>query len=98
MAYYELAQVGTRPPQAIASAGGAPTRVVARNTSAVALLFAFDVNDLSNATNTASCFRQPASSSDVFLLAPGQSLYATGVAAGGAVSVAISEAFPLRLG
>jgi len=98
--YTELAVVGTqgKSPQAVATAGSNPTRVVARNTSAVAVLYAFDPNDLSSANNASACFRQPATSSDVFLLAPGQTLYAMGVALAGAVSIAISEAFPLRLG
>ena len=98
--YTELAIIGTagKSPQAVATAGRNPTRVVARNTSAVAVLYAFDTNDLTSANNASSAFRQPAASSDVFLLAPGQTLYAMAVAAGGAVSIAISEAFPLRLG
>lgn len=83
-------------PVPIAVGGSVPTRVVVRNFSAVAAYVAFDSNDLKGVGSSAA-FRIPNRSSDVLLLAPGQTLFALGEAANAQVSVAISEAFPVSV-
>ena len=81
----------------ITQAGALPTRVQLRNTGGVLVFLAYDVNALTDVTSLGAVYQLPAGAGpEVFVLAPGQSLFAVSVGAGGQVSVAISEAVPER--
>jgi hypothetical protein len=69
-------------------------RVVVRNVSAGgSVSISYDVNDL--VVSSSETFNLPSNSEDVFILAPGQKLYAVGVGVGPFfLSLACSEAFP----
>lgn len=81
----------------ITQAGALPTRVQLRNTGGSLVFLAHDVNALTDVTSLGAVYQLPAGAGpDVFVLAPGQSLFAVSTGAGGQVSVAISEAVPER--
>lgn len=73
-------------------------RVLVANVGAVPLAVgATPAAVAGNAVNTGANFRLPAGRSEVFVLAPRQSLYAVGIGGGGRVSYSISEALPMAV-
>lgn len=88
--------IGTNNPATITrSPRGKPTRVQVRNVGGVLIFLAHDVTDLATFSNaSASSYRLPPNTVDVFVLMPEQGLYAASQGALGFVSVAISEALP----
>jgi hypothetical protein len=86
---------GSRDPTSLLTAPGVPMRVVIRNVSGGGSInISYDVNDLAP-TSSSEVFSLPFNNEDVFILAPGQKLYAVGVGAGPfTLSLACSEAFP----
>jgi hypothetical protein len=80
-------------PVALAIAGEVPMRVAVRNIGAVLLFIGSGSTDVTEAG--AETFRLPPGGQEVFVLAPGQKLYASGAGAGGFVSASSSEALPL---
>lgn len=88
--------LGSRNPTSLLTAPGVPLRVVVRNVSVVEpIIISYDVNDLAP-TASSEVFNIPVGGEDIFVLAPGQKLYATTtVATAGSVTLACSEAFPV---
>jgi hypothetical protein len=87
--------VGSRSPALLIQAGEAPMRVVVRNIGGVAVFIAHEQTGLAQIGNQADQFQLPAGQSEVFVLAPKQSLSAAGSGGGGQVSIAASEAVPV---
>ncbi len=88
----------TYTPSLIVQAGKVPLRVMLRNISeAVDFRLAFDAATLQDLPGSAGTYVLPAGFSDVFVLAPRQSMYAIGNGTGGQLSIAYSEALPFDL-
>lgn len=79
----------------LAKAADVPLRVLVSNVGAVVIFLAKSASDVAPRPTTAS-FRLFPSQDKVFVLAPGQALYAIGVGLGGQLSVSTSEALPGR--
>ena len=89
------ATASTRP-MVIARGTDVPVRVLVRNVGAVPLFVAFADQDVVTAEGPSSkTFQIDPLSSDVFVLAPEQMMFAVGAVVGGRVSVSVSEALPL---
>lgn len=93
---------GTGVPSTLCQAGMVPLRVIVRNANIVpaVLALSFDAAVLSNATTQfrAGVFRLPADFSEVFVLQPGQVLYAISTAGIPIeASWAVSDALPIDL-
>lgn len=69
-------------------------RVMVRNTGGGIIAIAFEVNSLTDLNALGGTYLLPGGGVDVFVLAPGQSLYAGALGGVGQASIAISEAFP----
>lgn len=82
-------------PSRLYQAGKTAMRVLVRNNGGVILFIAHDVGDLANASSIGTSYQLPPAQSDVFVIAPGQSIFAASNGAGGVASVAISEAVPV---
>ena len=81
---------------AYAPPAGPPLRVLVRNVSEAAdVILAHDSESLATIPMTSSSFEIPAGNSEVFVLAPGQKLFAASTSADARASVAVSEAMPL---
>ncbi len=80
----------------LTQAGSTPMRLLVRNTGGNSLAIATDVSQLTDLNNLGGCYLLPAGQSDVFVLAPMQSLFACSLAGGGQASIAWSEAVPLK--
>lgn len=81
--------VGSREPTLITKAGDNAINVLVRNISPVALFLAANETDLVP-TPTVATYRLGPDSSEVFYLAPKQSLFALGVGTGGQASASAS--------
>jgi hypothetical protein len=93
-----LPSMGTDNPATLAKAAQIPLRVVVRNTGPNLVLVAHDSGTLMNTPVTANAFKiPPVIGEDTFVLAPGEGLFAVAIGIGGEVSVAISEALPIKL-
>lgn len=78
----------------IAYAGEVPIRALVRNNDvAIFIQVSYELEDMS--VGTSSVYTIPPLQSDVFVLAPGQKLYARSGDVSTIVSVAQSEAFPV---
>jgi len=82
-------------PSRLIQAAKTPLRVLVRNTGGTVIFIAHDVSDLSNINAVGAAYQLPAGQSDVFVVAPGQSIIAAAQGAGGQVSIAVSEAIPV---
>ena len=83
-------------PTAAAFAAKVPIRVSVRNVGGAVLVFGYSSSDVvGEGGPTSSVYRLPLGASEIFVLAPKQTLYAVGVGAGGVVSVSVSEAIPV---
>lgn len=93
-----LPLTATARPSLLAVASDVAARVVVRNVGPVLVFLAFDVNALSNAEGPSSgVFQLQPNASEVFVLAPKQRLVAVGVAGGGKLSIAQSEALEIQV-
>ena len=93
--FFKMVRPGTATsPAIVVTASSVPLRVVVRNDplSGAQVVLALDRNDF--ATGGAATFAIPTSNSEVFLLAPRQTLYASAPAPNVQIYVAASEAFP----
>ena len=73
-------------------------RVLVRNVSAVQIFLGGDAQSTLTVDGPGSTtYQLDPDDSEVFVLAPGQTMYAIGAAAGGAVSVSVSDALPRSL-
>lgn len=87
--------VGSNTPTTLAKCPAhIPLRVLVSNVGPVLIFVSTSVNDLQPKPTTAT-FRIFPGDDKVFVLAPKQSLYAVGAAAGGLMSVSNSEALPV---
>jgi hypothetical protein len=86
--------------QPIARGTAVPVRVLVRNAGANLIFLSGTAEDTigSDGNPSSATYRLPAASTDVFVLAPGQTLYAAGAGVGGTICVAVSEAIPLGQG
>jgi len=88
--------VGTTTPGIVATAATAPLRVLVRNAGPVLVFLAHTTENLANPGGPSTgVYRLPAADSDIFVLAPGQSMYAVSAGVGGLLTIAASEAFPV---
>lgn len=87
---------GGNNPSRLANANHTPVRVAVRNTGGTALLIAFEVNAVSNVQSIGDVYQLPVGGTEVFVCAPGQSLFAASVGGGGEVSVTTNEAIPVK--
>lgn len=83
----------------IAMAWKTPMRVVVRNISLGTIIYlAFNADALLTIQPPGSgLFQLPAGTSDVFVLAPNQRMFASASASGAQISIAISEAVPINV-
>lgn len=93
---YRLNASGTGPVVEIARAGDCPLRVLIRVRGAAGTIAAIglsqgDTKTLESDGTHANCYTIPNGEADVFVLSPGQQLYAIGSVAGVKISVTISE-------
>ncbi len=93
---------GTSNPATICQGGAIPMRVLVRNNSPVAipaniLVLSYDAATLSNAASPqrGNVYRLPVGQSDIFVVEPGQTLYAIGEASTIDASWAVSDAMPV---
>ncbi len=91
---YNVPAVGTVNPATLAKAAKVPCRVVISNVGPVVLFVSDATADLMPVPSTA-VYRIFPGEAPSLVLAPKQSFYAVGAAAGGLASVAISDALPL---
>ena len=90
--------VGTTTPGIVATAAGAPLRVLIRNVGPVLVFLAHETENLANPGGPSTgVYRLPAADSDTFVLAPHQSVYAVSAGVGGLLTIAGSEAYPVEL-
>jgi hypothetical protein len=83
-------------PALVVQATKTPLRVVVRNISlGSTVLLAHDGSALQSAPAFAGVYNLPAGQSDIFVVMPGQKLFAATPGANGQISVAISEAIPV---
>jgi hypothetical protein len=75
-----------------------PLRIVVRNYGPSNAILSHDPGTLSNIPVFANAWILPISKEDTFVLAPGQGLYAVGVGVGVIISIASSEAIPIKHG
>ena len=87
--------IGAKNPARLYQASATPMRVVVRNVGGVAVFIAHNVSDLNNINSTGATYSLPAGQADVFVLAPGQGIFAAGNGGNGFVSIAASEAIPV---
>lgn len=88
-------EIGAGDPSRLIQAGPVPMRIVVRSTGGTVVFLAHDIADLSNLNSIGATFQLPAGQSEVFVLAPGQSLMAASLGGGGQIAIAASEAFPV---
>lgn len=87
---------GSNNPSTLVKAATIPLRVVVRNFGPSNAILAHEANTLSNVPIFANAWILPVDQEDTFVLAPQQALYAVGVGAGVVVSIAYSEAIPIK--
>ena len=87
---------GSSNPATLMKAAAIPLRVVVRNTGPGVALLAHDPGTLSNTPVFANAYVLPQDREDTFVLAPQQGIYAVGIGVGVVLSVAISEAIPVK--
>jgi hypothetical protein len=79
-----------------ASNAGPPQRVVVRNVSVgVSVFLALAANPLQENPAGSTSYELPAGDADIFVLAPGQKLYAIAGGVDGKICVAVSDALPV---
>lgn len=87
--------VSTNQPVGFVAAAERPLRVICRNVGGTLLRLSFESASLGAAgANTVDHFQLPGGQSEVFILAPRQTLYVVGAGGGGFLSYAASEAYP----
>jgi hypothetical protein len=86
---------GSSNPATVTKAAKVPLRVVVRNTGPNLVLLAHDPGTLTNAPVFANTFKLPVMAEDIYVLAPGEGLFAVSIGAGGELTVAISESLPI---
>jgi len=91
---------GTETPATLFTADKVPMRVVIRNTGGVPVYLAHDSASLvtDGTSGILNTFQLPAGVDTVIVLAPKQGVYAVGFGAGAEVSIAVSEAIPMKWG
>jgi len=92
---YALAGVGNGIPSRLFQAAKVPIRLVVRNTGGTVVFIAHDTQSLASIQNVGGAYPLPAGQADVFVLAPGQPIYAIASGGGGQCAIAASEAFPV---
>ncbi|UCC72086.1 MAG: hypothetical protein JSV86_17210 [Gemmatimonadota bacterium] len=87
-------------PQPIARGTSVPVRALVRNAGATLIFLGGTAEDVVGADGVPSSatYRLPAGATDVFVLAPEQTLFAIGAGAGATIGVSVSEAIPLGQG
>lgn len=90
----EVPAVGVTDPATIYVAALTPLRVLVRNVGGSVVLLSHDASTLQQ-PGVAGTFQLPPGASEVFVLAPRQSLVAAGSGGGSLVSMAVSDALPL---
>lgn len=87
---------GTDAPAAIAVAADLPMRVLIRNVGPTLVFLAHQATSIQGATGFAASevYQLPTNTSEVFVLAPKQGIYAVSQGVGGLLSFASSEAVP----
>jgi len=86
----------TATPNTIASGTAVSVRAVVRNRGANMLFFGDNAEALISPEGpTSDTIELPPGETDVYVLAPGQRLFAIGAGAGGRASVSVSEVLPL---
>lgn len=74
-----------------------PMRMLIRNIGPCSILLAHSANELQVTPAMAGCFELPVGTSEAFVLAPKQGIYAIALGAGGLVSYAASDAIPFQM-
>jgi|SRR5882672_3655930 len=87
--------IGSKKNSRLFQAGDKPMRVMVRNVGGNLVYIAHDANDVSQVNSTGGVYQLPPGASDVFVLAPRQSLFAAANGGAGSVSIAASEAVPV---
>lgn len=84
-------------PQPIARGTSVPVRVLVRNVGAAPVFLGGTTTDVigPDGVPSSATYRLPVGASDVFVLAPNQTLFAIGVGAGATLVVTASEAIPI---
>ena len=84
-------------PLGIARGTSVPVRALVRNAGAVLIFLGGTITDAVDSAGVPSSgtYRLAPNTSEVFVLAPEQVLYAISAGAGGTVSVSLSEAIPI---
>ena len=88
-------QIGSKNPARLFQAAKIPMRVLIRNTGGVLIFIAHDVGDVGNINSIGATYALPGGASDVFVLAPGQSIFAAANGGNGQAAIAASEAVPV---
>jgi hypothetical protein len=86
---------GNLTPPSLYTAASVPIRVVINNIGGSLIFLAHDQSTLENLPVVANAYQLKADKDVTLVLAPGQSVYAASVGAGGTVSIAASEALPV---
>jgi hypothetical protein len=87
--------IGARTPTKVCQAGKVTLRVLVRNVGAGIVFIAGTTEDVNPQQGPSTgTYRLPAGQEDVFVLAPGSSLFALSTGAGAKCSVSYSEALP----
>lgn len=87
--------IGSKKNSRLFQAGDKPMRIMVRNVGGNLVYIAHDSADVSQVNSTGGVYQLPPGASDVFVVAPRQSLFAAANGGAGAVSIAASEAIPV---
>lgn len=93
-----VAAIGGSPSRLASAAGNVPVRALVRNGGDIPVAISYSANALTGIGNPSDAYVLPPGEADVFVLEPGDILYAAGVGGEGTVSVASSRAFPATHG
>lgn len=86
--------IGSPAPASVAIAAKTPMRLLIRNVGSTIAFLAHEASSLQDISATSSAYQLPPGQEDVFVLAPGQGVWAVGAGAGGTLCYALSEAIP----
>lgn len=91
---YTVAAVGSNTPTTLARAATVPIRVLVNNVGTTLIFIAGETASVAPQPGT-DTYRIAAGEQHVFVLAPQEAVYGIAAGAGGLMSVAISEAWPV---
>jgi hypothetical protein len=89
--------IGAPNPALLGQAGTNPMRLAVRNTGGTPIVIAHDVASLSNLSQLSDVYQLPVGGTEVFVLAPRQQIFAACNGGGGFISIAVSEAYPVKM-